>query len=66
MPGSKMSETNDLDAFIASGTSLLGLRIRPEWREAIRMHLSISLDHAHSVAEFPLPDETDPAAVFSA
>lgn len=66
MTGANMNGTNDLDAFIASGASLLGLTIRPEWREAIRMHLSISLDHAHSVAEFPLPDETDPAPVFSA
>jgi hypothetical protein len=61
-----MSDTDDLDAFIASGTRLLGLTIRPEWREAIRLHLSISLEHARTVAEFPLPDETDPAPVFSA
>ena len=60
-----MTKTDDLDAFIASGTRLLGLTIRPEWREAIRLHLSISLGHARAVAEFPLPDETDPAAVFS-
>jgi hypothetical protein len=66
IPGASMSETDDLDAFIAAGASLLGLTIRPEWREAIRLHLSISLGHAHAVAEFPLPDETDPAPVFSA
>jgi hypothetical protein len=61
-----MSETDDFDAFIASGTRLLGVTIRNEWREAIRLHLSISLDHARNVAEFPLPDESDPAPVFSA
>jgi len=61
-----VSETDDLDAFIAAGTRLMGLTVRPEWLEAIRLHLSVSLDHAKAVAEFPLPDETDPAPVFSA
>ena len=61
-----MSEADDLDAFIAAGTRLIGLTTRPEWRDAIRLHLSISLEHARTVAEFPLPDEADPAAVFSA
>jgi hypothetical protein len=61
-----MSEPDDLDAFSASGARLLGLTIRPEWRQAIRMHLVISLGHARIVAEFPLPEETDPAPVFLA
>jgi len=61
-----MSDSDDLDAFIAAGTRLLGLTIKPEWREAIRLHLAISLGHARAVAEFPLPDESDPAPVFSA
>jgi hypothetical protein len=61
-----MSEIDDLDAFVAAGTRLIGVVIQPEWRDAIRVHLSISLEHARIVANFPLPDETDPAAVFSA
>jgi len=60
-----MSDTEDLDAFIATGSRLLGIEIRPEWRDAIRLHLAISLGHARTVAEFPLP-EGDPAPVFSA
>ena len=60
------SESDDLDAFIASGARLLGLTVRPEWRDAIRLHLAISLQHARTVAEFPLPDDTDPASTFSA
>jgi 1-carboxybiuret hydrolase subunit AtzG-like protein len=61
-----ISETDDLDAFIAAGARLMGLTVRPEWREAIRLHLSVSLAYAKTVDEFPLSDETDPAAVFSA
>ena len=61
-----MSETDDLDAFIDAGTRLLGIEIRPEWREAIRLHLAVSLAHARTVGEFPLADEADPAPVFTA
>jgi hypothetical protein len=61
-----MSDTNDLDAFIDAGTRLLGIEIRPEWREAIRLHLAISLAHTRAVGEFPLSDEADPAPVFKA
>ena len=32
-----MSDTDDLDAFIDAGTRLLGIDVRPEWREAIRL-----------------------------
>jgi hypothetical protein len=56
----------NLDAFIEAGTKLLGLTIRAEWREPIRLHLSVSLAHARTVGEFPLPDDTDPASVFTA
>lgn len=60
------ADSDDLDAFIDAGTKLLGLPTRPEWREAIRLHLSISLAHAITVGEFMLPDETDPASTFIA
>lgn len=60
------SDSDDLDAFIAPGARLLGLTVRPEWHDAIRLHLAISLQHARTVTEFPLRDETDPASIFSA
>jgi len=56
----------DIDDFIDSGSRLISVAIRPEWRDAIRLHLAISLGHARNVAEFPLPDDIDPAEVFSA
>jgi Protein of unknown function (DUF4089) len=61
-----LSENNELDAFIACGTRLLELTVQPEWRDEIRLHLAVSLDHARTVAEFPLPDETDLASIFRA
>jgi hypothetical protein len=57
---------DQLDAFILAGTALLELPIPPEWRPAIRSHLSVTLSHARTVMAFPLPDDSDPAPVFSA
>ncbi len=55
-----------LDAWIASGTALLGIAVHVEWRAAVRMHVRISLDHAAAVLEAHLPDHLDPAPVFRA
>jgi hypothetical protein len=57
---------DDLDAFITAGTALLHLPIQPAWRAAIRLHLEISMTLADIVLAFPLPDESDPAPVFTA
>jgi 1-carboxybiuret hydrolase subunit AtzG-like len=61
-----MNDPRDLDAMIDAASALLGIAVAPEWREAIRLHLAISLGHAHAVADFALPDEADPAPVFRA
>lgn len=55
----------DLDAFAAAGCALLGVPIAPEWRAAIRANLRASLALGARVAAFPLPDEADPAPVFT-
>ncbi|HTW70951.1 MAG TPA: DUF4089 domain-containing protein [Acetobacteraceae bacterium] len=54
----------DLDAFIAAGTAMLGIPIRPEWQDAIRLHLGISLNLGRWLLDFPLPDDAEPAPVF--
>ena len=61
-----MTDPADLDAYIDAGTALLGISVRPEWRDAVRQHLAISFDLGRVVLEFPLPDEADPAPVFAA
>jgi Protein of unknown function (DUF4089) len=55
-----------LDALIDAGTAALGIKMQPEWRSAVRLHLAISLGHAATVLEAPLPDHLDPAPVFRA
>jgi hypothetical protein len=55
-----------LDALIDAGTQVLGIEMKPEWRQAERMHLTISLGHAATVLEAKLSDHLDPAPVFRA
>jgi hypothetical protein len=61
-----VTDTTELDAYIAAGTELLGIHVRPEWRDAVRQHLAMSFDLGRLVLAFPLPDEAEPAPVFAA
>lgn len=56
----------DLDAFITANAAALGLTIRPEWRDAVRANLVVTLRMAAMVDSFPLEDECEPAPVFTA
>jgi Protein of unknown function (DUF4089) len=60
-------EHNDFaDALMAAAAQALGLTIDPAWREGVKFHLRLVLDHAARVDEFPLPDDAEPAPVFHA
>ncbi len=54
------------DALIDAVAPLLGIAVDPDWRPAIRTHLGITLRHASALAAFALPDDIDPAPVFTA
>ena len=55
-----------LDALIDAGTAMAGIAMKPHWREAVRMHLLVSLALAATVMAADLPDSLDPAPVFRA
>jgi hypothetical protein len=55
-----------IDDYIASVGAALGLPIEDAWRGAVRANLEASLRMARLVDEFPLPDEAEPANVFTA
>ncbi len=55
----------ELDAFIDAAAAVLGLPIAPEWRAAVRGNLALSLRMAALVGAFELPDEAEPAPVFT-
>ena len=55
-----------LDKLIDASAAALALPIASEWKPAIRANLEVTLRLAHVVAEFELPDETEPAPTFEA
>jgi hypothetical protein len=44
----------------------MALPMEPSWRPAVKANLEVSLRLARLVDEFTLPDETEPASVYSA
>ncbi len=55
-----------LDDYIDAVAKALALPIEDAWRPAVRANLDVSLRLARLVDEFPLPDETESARVYSA
>jgi Protein of unknown function (DUF4089) len=55
-----------LDNYIDAVAKALALPIEAAWRPSIRANLDVSLRLARLVDEFALPDETEPAPVFTA
>jgi hypothetical protein len=55
-----------LDDYIDAVAKALNLSIEPAWKAAVRANLDVSLKLARLVDEFTLPDEAEPASVFTA
>jgi len=63
-----MSEIDDqaLEAYIRAAATALAIPLDDGWMPAIRANLAVSLRLANIVADFELPDESEPAPVFEA
>jgi len=44
----------------------LDLKIEPAWKGAVKTNLEVTLALAALFADFPLPDDAEPAPVFAA
>jgi hypothetical protein len=55
-----------LDSYVDAVATALALPVEEAWRPAVRANLEVSLRLARLVDEFPLPDETEPASIYSA
>ena len=55
-----------LDDYLDAVAKALDLPIENAWRPAVRANLEVSLRLARLVDEFALPDEAEPASVFTA
>ncbi|GLK74220.1 DUF4089 domain-containing protein [Ancylobacter dichloromethanicus] len=54
----------DIEAFLDAGLRVAGLPLEPELRPRVLMHLETAVAMAALVADFPLPDEAEPAPVY--
>jgi hypothetical protein len=61
-----MGTDDTLDDFIDAAARALGIPVEPDWKPGIKANLEVTLRVAGMVAEFELPDETEPAPVFEA
>ena len=64
--GRKTAKRDPLDSFVDAAAHALDLKIEPAWMGAIKANLEVTLALAALFADFPLPDDAEPAAVFSA
>ena len=55
-----------LDDYIDVVSKALALPVEEAWRPAVRANLEVSLRLGRLVDEFALPDETEPAPIFTA
>ncbi|MDD1519446.1 DUF4089 domain-containing protein [Bradyrhizobium sp. WBAH42] len=55
-----------LDDYIDAVSKALALPIEEGWRPAVRANLEVSLRLGRLVDDFALPDETEPAPIFTA
>jgi len=60
------TNSDPLDDFIAASARALALPMKPEWQAAVKANLDVTLKHAALVAEFELPDDAEPAPIFTA
>ena len=64
--GRKTAQSDPLDSFVDAAAHALDLKIEPAWKGAVKINLEVTLALAALFADFPLPDDAEPAAVFSA
>ena len=61
-----MARAETLDSLIEAAAEALALPVDPAWMPSIRANLDVTLKLALLVDAFPLPDEAEPAPVFTA
>jgi hypothetical protein len=62
----KAASRDPLDDFVDASADVLGLKIEPVWRGAVKANLAVTFALAALFADFPLPDDAEPAPVFMA
>ena len=55
-----------LDRFVDAAAQALALSLDPAWKPMVKANLEVTLRLAGRFADFPLPDDAEPAPVFKA
>lgn len=55
----------DSDAYIVAAAALVGLPLDAEYQPGVALNLQRIAEMAALIMEFPLPDEAEPAPVFT-
>jgi hypothetical protein len=61
-----LKAADPLDTLIDASAEALALPLDPAWKGAIKTNLEVNLRMAAAFADFPLPDDAEPAPVFAA
>lgn len=64
--GPDNSPSDPLDSFVDAAAQVLNLPVEPAWRAAVKANLKVIFCQAELFADFPLPDEAEPAPIFTA
>jgi hypothetical protein len=64
--GPEKLSVDPLDNFIDAAALALNLPLDPEWRGAVKLNLQVTLCQAELFTAFSLPDDAEPAPVFTA
>jgi len=62
----KTAGRDALDSFVDAAAGALDLKLDPAWKSAVKTNLEVTLALAALFADFPLPDDAEPAPIFSA
>jgi Protein of unknown function (DUF4089) len=62
----RAAPSGSLDDLVDAAARALDLPVAPEWRGAVKFNLAVTFALAELFADFPLPDEAEPAPVFTA
>ena len=64
--GRATARHHPLDGFIDAAAAAFDLRLEVAWKDAVKTNLEVTLRLARTFADFPLPDDAEPAPVFVA
>jgi 1-carboxybiuret hydrolase subunit AtzG-like len=62
----KQASRDPLDDFVEAAARALNLKVQPAWKGAVKANLATTFALAASFADFPLPDDAEPAPIFLA